>query len=263
MRVRLREVPAAAGRQWIGQAFRTFRRRPGVFLMTFAAMVFGETLLTSLGVVGLVLFGLSVPMASLVFMMLTAWTLADQPEDRRLAAQPFAATRRQRQGLVGLCAVYFTAVIVLSWLGAAVAGDSSDTYVQAVRAYYASSATGGEMPRPDGALVGALVVIYGGMSLVSLVMWHAPALVHWGGQGAAQSLFSSALAVWRTRGAFTVYVLGWTLLGSVLMVLTNVLALLGLGAVALFVLMPMLVMGFAVFYVSLYFTFTGTFQLED
>ena len=39
--------------------------------------------------------------------------------------------------------------------------------------------------------------------------WHAPALVHWGDQGPAQALFSSTLAVWRSRGAFAVYLLSW------------------------------------------------------
>ena len=59
---------------------------------------------------------------------------------------------------------------------------------------------------------------------LSVVFWHAPALVHWGGQGVAQALFSSTLAVWRCKGAFFTYSLAWA----------GVIALFGLLAALLF-----------------------------
>ena len=44
---------------------------------------------------------------------------------------------------------------------------------------------------------------------LSIPFWHAPALVYWGGQGWAKSLFFSTVALWRNKGAFALYGLGW------------------------------------------------------
>ena len=46
-------------------------------------------------------------------------------------------------------------------------------------------------------------------ALLSVPFWHAPALVHWGGQGVAQALFSSTLALWRNKAAFALNGLLW------------------------------------------------------
>jgi len=263
MGVRLRDVPAAAGGLWIRQAFATFRRRPGLFLSAFAGMFMVLVLLTLMGLFGLIVFGLAVPVGSLLFMMITAWSLADLPEHRRLAATPFASTTVRRRGLVGLCALYCTGLLVMSVLATWSAGDSMEAYLTEMRAYYANAASTAEMPEPSGQLIGALCVLYGGLSLLSVSMWHAAALVHWGGQGAAHALFSSALALWRTRRAFIVYLLGWVTLWMAVMLVANVLALIGLGVLALPLFFTAMMTLATVFYVSLYFTFTGTFELDD
>ncbi len=44
---------------------------------------------------------------------------------------------------------------------------------------------------------------------LSMMFWHAPALVHWQGLPAAKSLFFSIVACWRNLRAFMVYVLVW------------------------------------------------------
>ena len=96
--------------------------------------------------------------------------------------------------------------------------------------------------------------------LLSVPFWHAPALVHWGSQGALQALFSSTVALWRTRGAFTVYLLGW---GAAMLAVAGLVALLGtlfgarqaLGILTL----PIGLVFSAAFYVSLWFSFADTF----
>ena len=262
MGVRLRDVPAAAGGLWIRQGFAAFRRRPGVFLMAFAGMTALLFLLTLLGLLGLVLFGLALPLSSLLFMMLTAGTLVELPGHRQLALTPLAATPQRRRGLAGLAALYCTGVLLMSVLASWVAGDSMQAYVDAVRAYYGSTAADAAMPEPSGRLMGSLMVLYGGLSLLSMAMWHAPALVHWAGQGAAQSLFSSLFALWRTWRAFLVYVVGWTTIAMGVTVVANLLALVGLGVLVLPLFFSAMMTVGTVFYVSLYFTFTGTFELD-
>ena len=107
--------------------------------------------------------------------------------------------------------------------------------------------------------VGAALALVLGAAL-SVPFWHAPALVHWGGQTAGQALFSSALAVWRCKGAFTMYVLGWA--GLILMfglATAMVLGLLGMAQLAGLMGIPAGLVFSAVFYISLLFTFNDSF----
>jgi hypothetical protein len=105
---------------------------------------------------------------------------------------------------------------------------------------------------------GLLLAVLG--SLLSAPFWHAPALVHWGGQSLGQALFSSCLAVWRSKAAFALYMVGWFLLivlfgvGSAL-----VFSLLGLRQLAGLAALPAGLLFSTVFYISLLFTFNDSF----
>jgi hypothetical protein len=110
-----------------------------------------------------------------------------------------------------------------------------------------------------GALARTLVT-----AVLSVPFWHAPALVVWGGQGPAQAMFSSALALWRTRAAFFMYGLGWTLVLIVTGLLaTLMLMLLGQGALATLLIMPLPLLLTVAFYVSLYASFRDSFGEPD
>ena len=85
----------------------------------------------------------------------------------------------------------------------------------------ARGADGGAAPTPTDARRSAareladprlqlgLLLRIGLAGLLSVPFWHAPALVYWGAQGWAKSLFFSTVAIWRNKGAFAVYGLGW------------------------------------------------------
>jgi hypothetical protein len=93
--------------------------------------------------------------------------------------------------------------------------------------------------------------------------WHAPALVHWGAQPAAKSLFFSLMACWRNRGAFVVYALTWTAVILVFAVAANLMfALLGQGHLMAMAAMPASLIFSTVFYASLYFTFADCFDVD-
>jgi hypothetical protein len=112
-------------------------------------------------------------------------------------------------------------------------------------------------------LVGMLVRI-GLISLLSVPFWHAPALVYWHKQSPAQALFSSTLACWRNRGAFTLYGLTWTaLLLAFSVLVTTVFALLGVPQLAPLAAMSAVLLLSTVFYASLYFTFADCFAPDD
>jgi hypothetical protein len=95
---------------------------------------------------------------------------------------------------------------------------------------------------------------------LSMVFWHAPALVHWHGVSPAKSLFFSWMACWRNKGAYLVYALAWFAVfmaaASALMLLTS---LLDPELFALLVMPLMLVMA-SMFFTSFYFTFRDSFS---
>jgi hypothetical protein len=99
---------------------------------------------------------------------------------------------------------------------------------------------------------------------LAILFWHAPALVHWHGVSPVKSLFFSAMACWKNKGALLVYAFGW--LGVFMaggMALSLVMALLGSEQLAgLFVLPSVLLMA-AMFFTSTYFTFRDSFVADD
>jgi hypothetical protein len=102
------------------------------------------------------------------------------------------------------------------------------------------------------------------LGLISVPFWHAPMLVAWQGQGLAQSLFSSALACWRNRGAFFMYLLAWAGVSAALgMVASLVIALIGGQALAALTLPPVALLLSVAFYVSLYFMYAESFAATD
>jgi len=88
--------------------------------------------------------------------------------------------------------------------------------------------------------------------------------VYWGGHGIAQAVFTSTIALWRTKGALTLYLLGWAGVSLLFSLLSGVvLSLLGLAEAAAAAALPAMLMFSTAFYVSLYFGFTDTFGTPD
>jgi hypothetical protein len=107
-----------------------------------------------------------------------------------------------------------------------------------------------------------LALLVGGVLYlpVSLMFWHAPALVHWHGISPVKSLFFSFVACLRNAKALLVFGLAWTAVIFVVSLLIGVVALLtGNPQVAATALMPLGLLVTAMFSTSLYFTFRDSF----
>ena len=99
---------------------------------------------------------------------------------------------------------------------------------------------------------------------LSLLFWHAPALVHWHGVPPVKSLFFSLLACSRNWRAMTVYTLVWLgLFTAAIVVITLVAVLLGNPGFAAVAMFPVALLVMAMFFTSLYFTFEGSFEQSD
>jgi len=259
MTLSLKTVPAARGARWIADALRLFARRPLAFTMMFAAFMFCALLSSLVPFVGGVLQMMALPLLSLGFMVASQSALLDGPVHPIQFIEPLRPDPVRRKALLRLCVFYglgAVAILLLCdflsdnamgrLLALSAKGDSAQPQIDAV------------LSEPGLGAVALLLVTLG--TLLSVPFWHAPALVHWGGQSVGQALFSSTLAVWRSRGAFSIYALAWAGLVLAFAVLSSLLfGALGLRQLASVAAVPAGLMFSTVFYVSLLFTFNDSF----
>lgn len=256
----LKTVPARRGAAWARQGFAVFFKRPMVFAALFALFMFMVFALALLPLVGSVLLLALLPMVTLVFMLATKAALAGELPTPAALVRPLRMDRPRQLAMLKLGAIYAAATFAILSLSDAVDGGAFDALMEALpdvqtkpEVFNAALA--------DPRLSQGLLIRTGLTGLLSVPFWHAPALVYWGGQGCAQSLFSSTLACWRNKGAFAVYMLTWVsavllfaTLGSMVFGLLGQLPLFALAAT------PFSLMLTTVFYASLYFTFADCFE---
>lgn len=261
--MRLVSVPARRGATWVRRGFQAFFRQPLAFSGLFASFLFVVFALTLLPLLGPVLLLALLPLGSLGFMIATRDTQEGRIALPRAFVEPL---RRGRPGLVAMAllgAIYAVASLLIIWLSDLVDGGALEVMMETVATGKASAESVAEQ-LADPRLEAGLLVRFGLAALLSVPFWHAPALVHWGRQGVAQSLFSSTLACWRNKGAFTVFGLAWAGVVLAFALLANLgAALLAQPQLVALAAMPASLVLSTVFYASLYFTFDDCFSLSD
>lgn len=259
MPLMLKPVEPARGARWIGDAFRLFGRRPLAFTLLFTVFLFTALVAALVPLLGGPLQLGLLPLLSLGFMIASQSALLDGPVRPAQLLEPLRGDPARRRSLIVMCVIYGVAAFGILVLCDAVS-DSAMARLQKLMSEGAQA-----QPEIDALLsepgVGQAVMLGLGLgALLSIPFWHAPALVHWGGQGVAQALFSSTLAVWRSKGAFAVYFASWVIVVGVFGILSSLLlGLLGGAQLAGFVSLPAGLMFSTVFYVSLIFTFNDSF----
>jgi hypothetical protein len=264
MALTLHAVQPRQGLAWVRQSFAVFFRRPLAFTVLFAAFLFGGTLLAAVvPVAGRVLALMAVPLLSLGFMIATRAALRDGAVHPGQLVEPLRSDPSRRRSMLLLCALYGILTLAVMTVWSWIDGGRFDQWQQLMASGKATPQEVDALLADDRMLTGIFVFL-ALAALLSVPFWHAPALVHWGGQGVAQSLFSSTLAVWRTRGAFAMYLLAWSALVGLFGVLASLLfSLLGLRAMIPVAALPAGLMFSTAFYVSLYFVFVDTFGGPD
>jgi hypothetical protein len=248
--MKLKLVVSRQGMVWVRQGLRVFFRRPMSFCMLFLLYLF----------IGPMLMFAVAPLATLGFMIATQQTLQNRFPLPGVFITPLRSGRSKCWAQIQLGLAYAVSVALVFWLSDMVGGSAYDALGQAV----AAGKTSPEELQPllsDAGLQFGWLLMMAGIALLSLPFWHAPALVHWGGQSAAKSLFFSTVACWRNKGALAVFSLTW---GAVIVALAvtsaMIFSLLGVPQMAFAALTPAMLMLSAAFYASLYFTFIDSFE---
>ena len=257
--MKLQTVPARNGAQWVRQGFAAFFKRPMAFAALFAAFMLGVFVFALLPFIGTLLVLAWLPLVSLGFMLATRIALDGGLPTPRVFIDPLRTDRPRRIAMLQLGLIYAAATFVVMWASDVIDGGAFAALMDALPAgQTAPDVVAAKLGAPGLAL--GMLARFGLAGLLSVPFWHAPALVHWDGHGCAKALFSSTLACWRNRGAFTVYSLAWfALIVLVGMAGSLVFALLGQPALFAVAAVPMSLLLTTVFYVSLYFTFADCF----
>jgi hypothetical protein len=259
MSLLLKPVPAARGARWMRDAFALYARRPLAFTMLFVAFLFAALLTSLLPVVGGVLQMMCLPMVSLGFMVASQSALLGGPVTPSQFIEPLRGDAGRRRSLLALCLIYGLSAVAILWLCDTIS-DGAMQRLMVLASQGEAKADEVEALLAEGGVSLAGISFFVLVMLLSVPFWHAPALVHWGGQGAGQALFSSTLAVWRAKGAFLVYSLSWAAVFVVFVVgAALVFSVLGLHQLVQWISLPAGLMFSTVFYVSLLFAFNDSF----
>ena len=260
MILHLQSVPPRNGLLWVRHGLKVLQRKPIALIGLFATVMLASAVLQFVPLLGQLVVMSALPLVSLAFMLAAHQVLQSHTPTAAVFLQPLQLTKERRRAQIGLGLLYtvttILAMLLAHWLdGGAlvrameqVANAKGDP--QALELIAAQASIG-----PSVALRVAL------LGLLSIPFWHAPALIHWGGQGVMQALFSSTLGVWRNKGAFALSGLVWVGLSFAVMMSITVLCLvLGLVSALPFILLPLMMALMTAFYCSLYFTFIDCFM---
>ncbi len=256
--MKLQLVAPRRGLDWVRQAIQAFMRQPLGFASLFAACLFVFLLLGLIPLIGSIALLVLPPTGSLLFMIATRLTAAGTGPMPAAVLELAHAGRGRLLGLLKLGLVYAGATFFVFWLARAIDGGALEAFFDSLpdaKTTPESAATRVGDPRLQLGLV--LRLVFAGA--LSVPFWHAPALIYWGGQGWAKSLFFSTVALWRNKGAFAVYGLAWVALWMVLLAVVS----LGVGLFGAqrftLVATPLTLVFSTVFYASLWFTFADCF----
>lgn len=259
MALTLKPVEPASGVRWVRDGIALFARKPLAFVALFIVYMATAMLMVALlPMVGFLLAMTTVPLLSLGFMVAGQSALLGGPVSPLQFIEPLRSGASKRRSLIALCLVFGACALAILLLCDMLSGSA----MQRIQALIAKGGTQAELdailgePGVNQAVVSGLLLA----SLLSVPYWHAPALVHWGGQSAGQALFSSTLAVWRCKSAFLLYGLSWVgLMVAIGLVGAVALMLVGTGRAGYFVLLTLNLLVTTTFYVSLLFTFNDSF----
>jgi len=251
--MKLNILPARTGIAWVKQGMRTFFKQPlalaGLFFMFMAVM----TVASQVPVIGFVLAMTLLPAATLGLMVATRQASDGRFPMPLVLLAAFRAGRQQARAMLVLGALY--AVGFLVTLGLSSLADGGDF----ARVYLGGATPTREMML-EPSFQGAMWLFIGLHLPLSLMFWHAPALVHWHGFPPIKSLFFSLLACLRNFWAYAVFAVMWLAVLIFVVALVSTLGgLLGQPSLAGDLLFPALLLLASMFFTSLYFTFEDTF----
>ncbi len=252
--MKLNIVPASQGVVWMKLGVRTFLRQPlamsGLFFLFLAAM----SIFSIVPILGSAMALAVLPGATLGFMAATQEAHAGKFPMPALLITAFRVGRERLRAILTLGALYALGFSLV--LGISVLVDGG----KFARLYLLGGTLTPELLQEGDFQVAALLTASLYMPL-SMLFWHAPALVHWHGITPVKSLFFSFIACARNFWAFTTFSLTW--MGAFMVfgiAVASITALFGSPEAVAAVMFPTALLMAAMFFTSIYFSFVDCFD---
>lgn len=254
--MKLKLVPARTGATWVKLGIQTFFKQPlalaGLFFMFMALM----SVATMVPMVGLPVAMTVLPATTLGLMAATLEATKGKFPMPLILLSGFRAGPVKVRAMLALGAMYAVGFLCAMGLSYLVDGGG-----------FAHMYLGGQVPGKElmesSEFMAAMWTFIGLHLPLSLLFWHAPALVYWQDLSPVKSMFFSIVACFRNFWALTVFAMVWMGV-MVLLVLgiTTLSALLGSPELAGTLLFPALMLMASMFFTSLYFTFRDSFEVD-
>lgn len=248
----MEKLPAATGWQWIKQGFSLFRKQPAELSTLFLSYMFLMMVITIIPLLGQVLPLILIPVFSMAFMQACVQVEKGQRVYPNLLLTGFRSPAFRNLVVLGLLYV-LAATLAIGASSLIDGGLFWDVMVGSARV--------DEKTVQDSGIT--LAMLMAGLLYLPAAMafWFAAPLVAWQGMGLGKALFYSFHAVKRAGRAFTVYGLGWALIGVILPLLISTFLgqLTGSPALMMMVLLPLSIVLTVVMYCSFYPTYITLF----
>ncbi|OIP16153.1 MAG: hypothetical protein AUK51_11355 [Comamonadaceae bacterium CG2_30_59_20] len=252
--MKLKLVPARTGATWVKLGMQTFFKQPlalaGLFFIFMALM----SLVTMLPIVGLPLAMTLLPAVTLGLMAATREATQGKFPMPLILFTAFRAGPAKMRAMLTLGVMY--AAGFLFAMGASYLMDGGG---------FAQLYLGGSAPTPEllqSADFQSAMWVFISLHLpLSLMFWHAPALLFWDDLPPLKSMFFSIVACFRNFWAFTWFGLAW--MGAIVVAIFAIGTLgtlLGNPALSGVMLFPALMLLASMFFTSLYFTYRDCFE---
>ncbi len=254
--MKLNIVPARTGIQWVKLGIQTFFSQPlalsGLFFMFMAVM----SLATLVPFIGSALALALLPAATLGLIAATQEATKGKFPMPSILISAFRAGQQRLHAMLVLGALYAAGFLLVMGVSTLFDGGKFATLYL----------VGGQMTRElvmDSEFQTAMWVAMALYLPLSLLFWHAPALVHWHGVPPVKSLFFSLIACLKNFKAYTLYGLMWIavfIFASI--VVTTFAVLIGSPQVVGVAMVPAALLMAAMFFTSIFFTFRDSFVSE-
>ena len=255
--MKLNIVPARTGIQWVKLGIKTFFKQPLALAGLFFMFMAGMSVLSMVPLIGNALALGLLPAATLGLMAATQEATKGKFPMPSVLISSFRAGKAQMRAMLMLGALYAVGFLLVMGVSALIDGGNF------ARMYLLGSSLKREVVMaPE--FQSALWVSMGLYLPLSLMFWHAPALVHWHGVPPVKSLFFSLVACLRNFGAFAVFGLAWSAVFVMVgMGVTLLATVVGGPAAAGAALFPAAMLLAAMFFTSIYFTYKATFDTGE
>ncbi|MDR2154147.1 MAG: hypothetical protein LBE78_03850 [Burkholderiaceae bacterium] len=264
--MKLKLVPARTGIRWVREGMRIFWRMPLAFAGLLVMFLAAATALSLIPLAGNLLTLTLLPAFTVGLMAATRQAIEGRLPLPPVLLSAFRRSPRQTRATLALGALCAGALLLIEIIASPIDGGQLAELIAQHGENIAAETMMADPALQQAARAWmreqAVIVV---LSVpVTVLLWHAPALVYWHDMPIGKSLFFSAVAVLRNAPAYLVYVLGWMAVSGIawtgLIVLTGLAGGTGLAIAGL---LPLSVLVMSMVYASLWFTFRDSFGADD